>query len=563
MDAECSRWHQDVKPRNILLSTRNGRLEFKLADLGLSHFRDKVEEIAYDWDTQGTRTYGTVPACMCLVTTAKLYEGAPECYRHDTTNPATRRQVTPGVDVWSLGCILSEAAVWLVLGLTGLQQYRDLRKLNAKEHGIEDLDCFHNGEVILRCVEERLQKLPSNLQRCDIITEPVLTMIKDHMLLPRQHRRSANTLWWKSSKVLKDSASMKDIDQNFFEPYQTVRSSTSPSTDSRASEREATSISPRKETGSNGQTRITSPLPPSPELQGTTSQQVKYPYTESPGIISTDRPAHLSQLSNGSTFKSMNPLGGVTQDAFGGQTLLHSPPAERGLDRKGSRRKRHSAGEDRFTPMSSQQNGLMPEPFQTEPPIGHSDNPSVGYSTDHSVNPVTQEMHPQTPSMAQRPSLTTEKPGTGIELQKSSPDAATKARDSFRVEISTDTLPFSNQHVGAEPISSNTADVSQHGISVLAISPNVKPNTGHPIVKPTYDPHPPSTPTRQPPFLSFDDAKGWRERRKKKGLSGLASAMGNLLGGAKDIPLPHDHLMNELKNRDHVRLFLLLHTYVR
>ena len=504
---------------------------------------------------------------MCLAMTAKLYVGAPECYRHDTINAATRRQVTPKVDVWSLGCVLSEAAVWLVLGPKVLQQYRDLRKLNTKEYGIKDSDCFHNGEVILGCVEEYLRKLPSCLQRCDIITEPVLTMIKDHMLIPWQHRGSANTLWWKSTRVLEQTASMKDINQNYFEPfgksYQTVRSSTSPSTVIRASEREATSTSPRKETVPNSQTRIASPLPLSLELPGTTSRLVRYPYTESPGMISTDRPAHLSQLSNGSSVKSMNPLDGVTQDASGGQSLLHSSPAERSLDRKGSHTKRHSAGEDRLTPMLSQQYALMAELFQTEPQLGHSENPGVGYSTDYSLNSIIREIHSQNPSMAQRPRLTTEKPGTGLKLQENISDAATKAHIPFRAAISTDTPPFSNQHVGAEPVSPNTADFLQNGTPILAFSPNVKPNTDHPVDKPTYDPHSPSSSRRQPPFLSFDDAKVWREKRKKKGLSGLASAMGKFLGGAKDIPLPHDHLMNELKNRDHVRLFLLFHTYVR
>ena len=56
------RWHQDVKPTNILVSTRNGKsvyeCEFKLADLGLSHFSTRRGENVEGRDTQGTRTYG-------------------------------------------------------------------------------------------------------------------------------------------------------------------------------------------------------------------------------------------------------------------------------------------------------------------------------------------------------------------------------------------------------------------------------------------------------------------------------------------------------------------------
>jgi len=47
-----------VKPQNILVSTRKGKLEFKLADLGLSHFQLQGGADAYGRDTRGTRTYG-------------------------------------------------------------------------------------------------------------------------------------------------------------------------------------------------------------------------------------------------------------------------------------------------------------------------------------------------------------------------------------------------------------------------------------------------------------------------------------------------------------------------
>lgn len=57
-------WHQDVKPANILVTSRRGgsayEWQFKLADLGLSHFKRIVdlqgEAMAYD--SHGTRIYG-------------------------------------------------------------------------------------------------------------------------------------------------------------------------------------------------------------------------------------------------------------------------------------------------------------------------------------------------------------------------------------------------------------------------------------------------------------------------------------------------------------------------
>lgn len=56
-------WHQDVKPSNILIKTGPGgspySSQFKLADLGLSHFKKMSSQVeATDGDTYGTRTYG-------------------------------------------------------------------------------------------------------------------------------------------------------------------------------------------------------------------------------------------------------------------------------------------------------------------------------------------------------------------------------------------------------------------------------------------------------------------------------------------------------------------------
>ena len=57
-------WHQDVKPSNILIKSSQGQSpyswQFKLADLGLSHFKKKMSSQveATDGDTYGTRAYG-------------------------------------------------------------------------------------------------------------------------------------------------------------------------------------------------------------------------------------------------------------------------------------------------------------------------------------------------------------------------------------------------------------------------------------------------------------------------------------------------------------------------
>ena len=62
------RWHQDIKPQNILIVKKDGlspyEWTFKLADLGLSHFKaiSNGNGGATDLDTFGTRTYGLLSA---------------------------------------------------------------------------------------------------------------------------------------------------------------------------------------------------------------------------------------------------------------------------------------------------------------------------------------------------------------------------------------------------------------------------------------------------------------------------------------------------------------------
>lgn len=62
---EClHRWHQDIKPANILVFSNDENssynCEFKIADLGLAHFKASGSELnePSDLDANGTRAYG-------------------------------------------------------------------------------------------------------------------------------------------------------------------------------------------------------------------------------------------------------------------------------------------------------------------------------------------------------------------------------------------------------------------------------------------------------------------------------------------------------------------------
>lgn len=68
----CS-WHQDVNPANILVKSRGGTSvydsDFKVADLGLSHFKKHHPSLRdpLDRDTFGTSAYGRCPRFQRMI----------------------------------------------------------------------------------------------------------------------------------------------------------------------------------------------------------------------------------------------------------------------------------------------------------------------------------------------------------------------------------------------------------------------------------------------------------------------------------------------------------------
>jgi serine/threonine protein kinase len=118
-----------------------------------------------------------------------LFSGAPECYRYSRfgDKPLPPPEVTAKVDVWSAGCILAEAATWLV---DGLDEFRHQRRAELKEiPNFQDSDCFHNGSTLLNCVKQYLHHIRDSLAAGDKLTKPLLGLICDRMLQPEPSTR--------------------------------------------------------------------------------------------------------------------------------------------------------------------------------------------------------------------------------------------------------------------------------------------------------------------------------------------------------------------------------------
>ncbi len=209
------RFHQDVKPSNILVILVSGDghdassdYRFVLADLGLSHFKKEVrsQDEMVDRDTSGTRAYG-----MSLTNTfyhSTLYNtrtGAPECHRPDHTFRALPIGVKSSVDIWSLGCVYSEAACWVVHGKSGLMNYRQQRRIaTAQIPEFRDGNCFHDGQRVLEVVDNLPKRLLPDMRRSDHITARVLDMVRE-MLEESQARPKAAQLSSRRKRMLGDA----------------------------------------------------------------------------------------------------------------------------------------------------------------------------------------------------------------------------------------------------------------------------------------------------------------------------------------------------------------------
>jgi serine/threonine protein kinase len=187
--------HADIKPDNILLV----RGEFKLADPGFARFQKLQKEIF-----EGRHGGIEVPGG-----TSK-YSAPERFYRNIRDLDHTKS------DLWSFGCVLSEAATWIVLGRTGIRQYSFLRiealsRLSQREMNLEQSvvkhlsqsDCFHDGSHVLSEVTEWHKFLRSIIRPTDTTTSQILDMIDQQIFLADPKSRSdAKQIcqWWSEQR---------------------------------------------------------------------------------------------------------------------------------------------------------------------------------------------------------------------------------------------------------------------------------------------------------------------------------------------------------------------------
>jgi hypothetical protein len=123
---------------------------------------------------------------------ANRLAGAPECHPSRDYRKPVRRTI----DIWSLGCVFSIAATWVVFGYEGIRQFSrfrdgatkkivDRRKAQAtdgEETKFVRGDFFHDGRDVLIDIRDWHNFLRRYLRQTDTITSQVLDLVESQML---------------------------------------------------------------------------------------------------------------------------------------------------------------------------------------------------------------------------------------------------------------------------------------------------------------------------------------------------------------------------------------------
>lgn len=133
--------------------------------------------------------------------------------------------------MWSIGCIIIEAAVWVTFGERGRQDFRNKRieeisklpELKSLGYG----DCFHNGSVALNCVTEYVNLMKLHGRPSDKLTPEIVNLTTENLLVEEDSRINSLNLHSRLRAILNDKRSSEKLDPTHsLEAYQIKSPST-------------------------------------------------------------------------------------------------------------------------------------------------------------------------------------------------------------------------------------------------------------------------------------------------------------------------------------------------
>jgi serine/threonine protein kinase len=143
------------------------------------------------------------PLCQMLIF---FFKAPPELVLGDEIN----YPVGSEVDLWSLGCIILECAVWISLGERGRLDFIEGR--TAETDLLSDYaksgrgDCFHDGRDLLRCVRGFGQHIRDHGRRDDEITSKMFNLATRELLVEKDKRQFARHIYSAMKSIIDTEA---------------------------------------------------------------------------------------------------------------------------------------------------------------------------------------------------------------------------------------------------------------------------------------------------------------------------------------------------------------------
>ncbi|KAI0441414.1 hypothetical protein F4803DRAFT_420505 [Xylaria telfairii] len=190
---------QEIKPDNVFAFNNPKepqKTDFKFGDLGLSRIRGPSSA----GDAVGHHNYGS-----------NMYS-APETRQFSGGFQELASDITWAINVWPLGCLFFETAVWMAAYERGRQKFREARVNETAK--IDTLvragyyGAFHNGFDILPTLTDKVHEISNLNTPVGRLSVKVMEFILEEMLVPQpQQCPNADQLGKRFRRMLKSPVS--------------------------------------------------------------------------------------------------------------------------------------------------------------------------------------------------------------------------------------------------------------------------------------------------------------------------------------------------------------------
>lgn len=455
-------------------------------------------------------------------------KGAPECHRSDTFLEQSKLNVKPSIDIWSFGGVCSEAAVWVVLGISGVLDYRQRRQQEIYKNGtLQDGYCFHDGEKLLETVENMHNRLlrRGEVRPGDHVTKPVLDQMVTSMLEEDPEGRQ-NTIWlWKrSQKILREAQSELEKLRQQTLPRQVDSMNNNAQFYGLSKPETPSSTSHESAQPYNGNSHAYGPPPNYPRYNSNLQLPSQSPSVK--GIVK--KRSDTWHENSTKPDMALGPLHGSPSPPIAiRQPLQAIPPLDMSSASQERTETRATASDESAASYEEKtwQNG---NPLSYSPPNGLTD-----------LNPLEGEL-------ALRPGLhdfsppETESDASFHFAQQTQSDAGPSSAYFQKNDAFGPPLESIPQHSKAKSISTGY-ETSHQTTGITSGEASQRPPPKSPPILPMANEtaaEPPAQKSKpEKPYLSYEDAKQIRERRS-------------------NLPPNAESLLNDLRGRDHVSFYL-------